>query len=83
MQQAVPGIVGILLFLLLWRAWRNSWATSRPGQGVGQRGEAVQRSVLPEGPNDQGIGWNILRRSSALALALGLLPAGGIPPLGS
>ena len=46
----VPGIVGILLFLLLWRGVAQLVGNfPGPAKGVGQRGEAVQRSVLPEG----------------------------------
>ena len=60
-QSIVPGLVGILIFLLLWQGLTHV-ATQIPGPAK-VWDSAVKLFSDPfyrKGPNDQGIGWNIL-----------------------
>jgi nitrate/nitrite transport system permease protein len=79
-QRVVPGIVGILLFLLLWQGVAQ-WVGNFPGP-VKVWDSAVKLFSDPfyrKGPNDQGIGWNILASLQRVALGFGLAALVGIP----
>ena len=79
-QSVVPGLVGILIFLLLWQGLTYV-ATQIPGPAK-VWDSAVKLFSDPfyrKGPNDQGIDWNIL--ASLQRVGLGFDPAAlvGIP----
>ena len=64
---------------LLWRALPSGWQFPWSRESLGQCGEAVQRPVLPKGPNDQGIGWNIISSLKRVGIGFGLAALVGIP----
>jgi nitrate/nitrite transport system permease protein len=76
---AVPPLLGFLLFLLAWA--QVAKMSGIPGPLV-TWDSAVQLFSDPfyvRGPNDQGIGWNILRSLSRVAMGFGLAALIGIP----
>jgi nitrate/nitrite transport system permease protein len=79
-QRVVPGVVGIILFLLLWQGVSQIVANF-PGP-VKVWDSAVKLYSDPfyrKGPNDQGIGWNIIASLQRVALGFGLAALVGIP----
>ncbi len=79
-QSVVPGLVGIILFLLLWQGV-SQIVTNFPGP-LKVWESAVKLFSDPfyrKGPNDQGIGWNILASLQRVALGFGLAAMVGIP----
>jgi nitrate/nitrite transport system permease protein len=79
-KAAVPPLLGILLFVAVWALIANT-NTSIPGP-VETWGAAVELFSDPfydNGPNDQGIGWNILNSLYRVGIGFGLAAAIGIP----
>ena len=79
-QSIVPGLVGILIFLLLWQGLTHV-ATQIPGPAK-VWDSAVKLFSDPfyrKGPNDQGIGWNILASLQRVGMGFGLAALVGIP----
>ena len=79
-QRVVPGLVGIILFVLLWQGV-SQFVTHFPGP-VKVWDSAVKLFNDPfyrKGPNDQGIGWNILASLQRVGLGFGLAALVGIP----
>ncbi len=79
-QSVVPGLVGIILFLLFWQGV-SQIVTNFPGP-VKVWDSAVKLFSDPfyrKGPNDQGIGWNILASLQRVGLGFGLAALVGIP----
>ena len=75
-QSVVPGLVGILIFLLLWQGLTHV-ATQIPGPAK-VWDSAVKLFSDPfyrKGSNDQGIGWNILASLQRVGLGFGLAAA--------
>jgi nitrate/nitrite transport system permease protein len=76
----LPPLLGIGLLLLVWQiiASKNSGIPSPATTGA----EALRLFADPfyrNGPNDQGIGWNILASLKRVALGFGLAAIVGIP----
>ena len=79
-KQAIPPILGMLLFAALWAVIANS-NKSIPGP-VETWTSAVQLFSDPfydKGPNDKGIGWNILNSLYRVGLGFGAAAIVGIP----
>lgn len=79
-QRVVPGLVGILLFLLLWQGVAQI-VGNFPGP-VKVWDSALKLFSDPfyrKGPNDQGIGWNIIASLQRVGLGFGLAALVGIP----
>jgi nitrate/nitrite transport system permease protein len=75
----LPPILGFLLFLLMWAQVAKS--SGLPGPFV-TWDAAVKLFADPfyvRGPNDQGIGWNILQSLSRVGMGFGLAALIGIP----
>jgi nitrate/nitrite transport system permease protein len=78
--KVLPPILGLALLVLVWQviAVKNS---SFPSPAVTAQ-EALRLFADPfysKGPNDQGIGWNILASLKRVAVGFGLAAAVGIP----
>ena len=76
----VPPVLGVGMLILLWQILSAS-NTSFPSPLVTWL-EAVRMFSDPfysNGPNDQGIGWNILASLKRVAMGFGLAAAVGIP----
>lgn len=79
-QHGFPALCGVALLILCWQiiahgnsAFPSPWATAQ---------EAARLFAQPfyqNGPNDQGIGWNILASLKRVALGFGLAALIGIP----
>jgi nitrate/nitrite transport system permease protein len=80
LRLAIPPVLGLALFIGLWALIARHNA-SLPGP-VKTWGSAVQLFSDPfyrNGPNDQGIGWNILESLKRVAIGFGMAAAIGIP----
>ena len=79
-MRVLPPVLGLALMLGIW-----AMATQKPGPfptPAATFEAAVQLFADPfysKGPNDQGIGWNILFSLQRVALGFGLAAAVGIP----
>ncbi len=79
-KQLFPPLIGIVLFLLIWSLLTQSNA-ALPGP-VKTWHSAVALFSDPfyrHGPNDQGIGWNILNSLGRVGMGFGLAALVGIP----
>jgi nitrate/nitrite transport system permease protein len=80
LRTALPPLLGMLLFVAVWALIANT-NKSIPGP-VETWGSAVQLFSDPfydKGPNDKGIGWNILNSLYRVGLGFGAAAAIGIP----
>lgn len=77
----VPPLLGILLFLLLWVALAQGSGGSLPGPAStwASARELFADPFYRNGPNDQGIGWNILMSLGRVGIGFGLAALVGIP----
>src|SRR5260221_11801154 len=72
--------LGIAVFIVLW-AFIAKFGRIPDPLSVGK--EAVKIFSDPfyrNGPNDQGIGWNVLMSRGRVGIGFGLAAAGGLPP---
>jgi nitrate/nitrite transport system permease protein len=80
LRAMVPLVCGLALLLLLWQVLSvNNSAFPTP---LATWDEALKLFADPfyrKGPNDQGIGWNILASLKRVAMGFGLAAAVGIP----
>ena len=77
---AFPPLLGLMLFVFAW-AVLSHFRTELPGP-VSTWHSAVELFADPfynNGPNDQGIGWNILQSLGRVGLGFGLAALVGIP----
>ena len=80
LQTILPPLIGFALFLGIW-ALMSQQSPNLPGP-VKTWQSAVQLFSDPfyrKGPNDQGIGWNILASLQRVGLGFGMAAAIGIP----
>jgi nitrate/nitrite transport system permease protein len=78
--KVVPPIVGIALLIAIWAALtRNSTSFPTPGATFAEAVKVFSDPFYRNGPNDQGIGWNILFSLYRVAIGFGLAAAVGIP----
>ena len=80
LQRLIPGICGMILLLGVWQI-AALYSTGFPGP-VSTWQAAVTLFADPfynAGPNDQGIGWNVLASLQRVAIGFGLAALVGIP----
>ncbi len=80
MRAAIPPLLGLVLFVGLW-ALVSQASPQLPGPGK-TWASAVQLFSDPfyrKGPNDQGIGWNILASLQRVGIGFGMAALVGIP----
>ncbi|MHB1352527.1 MAG: nitrate ABC transporter permease [Thiobacillus sp.] len=79
-RNAIPPLLGIALFLALWALVANS-GKSIPGPAETWDAAVVLFSdpFYDNGPNDQGIGWNILNSLYRVGIGFGAAALVGIP----
>ncbi len=78
--RTVAPLLGIMFFILVWTVLSH-FRTDLPGPLVTWQA-AVELFAHPfyvNGPNDQGIGWNILRSLGRVGLGFGMAALVGIP----
>ncbi|MBI4995648.1 MAG: nitrate ABC transporter permease [Rhodocyclales bacterium] len=79
-RQALPPLIGLVVLIGVWHL-----ATLRGGSipGPGPTWDAAAKlfadPFYSNGPNDQGIGWNILSSLKRVAIGFGIAAAVGIP----
>ncbi len=79
-RNAVPPLLGMLLFVALWALVANSGGQiPGPGETWDAAVELFSDPFYDNGPNDQGIGWNILNSLGRVGIGFGFAAAVGIP----
>ena len=77
----LPPLFGLGLLVLVWSLLSHSSGSGIPGpQETWQQAvELFSDPFYRNGPNDQGVGWNLLASLERVALGFGLAAAAGIP----
>lgn len=80
-QQLLPPALGIGLFLVIWSltAVSSDGRLPGPAQTWVSALELFSDPFYDNGPNDKGIGWNILRSLQRVGIGFGLAAAVGVP----
>jgi nitrate/nitrite transport system permease protein len=80
-MRVLPPVLGIGLLLVLWElvSVRSSSGFPAPLETFKQAVDVFSDPFYRKGPNDQGIGWNILSSLQRVALGFGLAAVVGIP----
>jgi len=78
--KVVPPLVGMALLIAIWGTLtRDSTSFPTPGATFTEAVKVFSDPFYRNGPNDQGIGWNILFSLYRVAIGFGLAAAVGIP----
>ena len=79
-RNAIPPLLGMLLFVALWALVANSGGQiPGPGETWDAALKLFSDPFYRNGPNDQGIGWNILTSLGRVGIGFGLAALVGIP----
>jgi nitrate/nitrite transport system permease protein len=80
LQWALPPLIGLLMLLAVW-SLISAQSTGLPGpiKTFHSAVELFSHPFYVNGPNDQGIGWNILNSLKRVGLGFGLAALVGIP----
>ena len=79
--RVLPPVLGIALLILVWAlvAMKSSTGFPSPLATWQQALQVFSDPFYSKGPNDQGVGWNVLSSLRRVALGFGLAAAVGIP----
>ena len=79
--RVLPPVLGLLLLALLWEAVSVSTGSSIPSpkDTFLQAVTVFRDPFYSNGPNDQGVGWNVLSSLKRVAMGFGLAALVGIP----
>ena len=76
----LPPIIGLALFIGVWAlVSTTSPQLPSPAKTLASAIDVFSKPFYRKGPNDQGIGWNVLMSLSRVGLGFGLAAAIGIP----
>jgi nitrate/nitrite transport system permease protein len=80
-QRVLPPLLGLLLLVLVWEAVSLGTAASIPSpkDTFWQAVQIFNDPFYSKGPNDQGVGWNVLSSLKRVAMGFGLAALVGIP----
>jgi nitrate/nitrite transport system permease protein len=85
-RAALPPVIGIALFVLLWQIVSSSGGDAQGNGGLPGPAKTWESAKLlfadpfyDNGPNDKGIGWNILHSLYRVGAGFGLAALVGIP----
>ncbi|VTU23470.1 Bicarbonate transport system permease protein CmpB [Variovorax sp. SRS16] len=80
-QRVLPPLLGFALLVLVWElvAMKSSNGFPSPLQTWKEALVVFSDPFYSNGPNDQGVGWNVLSSLRRVALGFGLAAAVGIP----
>ena len=80
-QAAVPPLLGLALLVLAWAGVSMATSGSIPGPAAtfDQAVKLFSDPFYSNGPNDQGVGWNVLASLERVAIGFGLAALVGIP----
>lgn len=80
LRAAIPPVLGLTIFLALWAALsQHSPNLPSPAKTWTSAVEVFSDPFYQAGPNDQGIGWNILNSLERVGIGFGLAALVGIP----
>jgi nitrate/nitrite transport system permease protein len=79
--RVLPPVVGLGLLVAVWEAVaiRSAGSFPAPRETLMQAIEVFSNPFYRNGPNDQGVGWNVLTSLQRVALGFGLAALVGIP----
>ena len=77
----LPPVLGLALLVLIWEMVSLATAGSipTPGKTFQQAVTLFSHPFYSKGPNDQGVGWNVLSSLKRVAIGFGLAAVVGIP----
>jgi nitrate/nitrite transport system permease protein len=77
----LPPLLGLACLVLIWQliASTSESGIPKPAETWAQAVQVFSDPFYSEGPNDQGIGWNVLASLKRVAIGFGLAAAVGIP----
>jgi nitrate/nitrite transport system permease protein len=75
----VPPVIGIVCFTFLWALVSASSDLPGPAKTFGTAIEVFSDPFYVKGPNDQGIGWNVLNSLTRVGMGFGMAALVGIP----
>jgi nitrate/nitrite transport system permease protein len=77
----LPPLMGLALLVLVWQAIASTSDSGipKPAETWAQALQVFSDPFYSNGPNDQGIGWNILSSLKRVAIGFGLAALVGIP----
>jgi nitrate/nitrite transport system permease protein len=79
-QAVIPRLLGIVALLVLWNfAALHSAYLPGPAKTFTSAVEVFENPFYQKGPNDQGVGWNLLASLARVAKGFGLAALVGIP----
>ena len=78
-EHALPPLVGIGLVVLVWALLSADGRLPGPGKTFMSAVELFRHPFYRNGPNDQGIGWNILSSLARVGVGFGAAALVGIP----
>ena len=79
-RTALPPLIGLALLIGIWYlATLKGGSIPGPGQTWAEAVKLFSDPFYRNGPNDQGIGWNVLSSLSRVGIGFGLAAAVGIP----
>ena len=74
-----PPVIGLALFVLLWAMVSQNSALPGPVPTFEAAVKLFAHPFYDNGPNDQGIGWNVLSSMSRVGMGFGLAVLIGVP----
>jgi nitrate/nitrite transport system permease protein len=79
--KVLPPLLGLGLLLLVWEAvsFKSTNNFPSPLETLGQAITVFSDPFYSKGPNDQGVGWNLLSSLKRVAMGFGMAAAVGIP----
>jgi len=79
LRVGVPPLLGLVLFGLVWALVAEHTGLPGPLKTWESALQVFAHPFYVNGPNDQGIGWNVLRSLSRVAIGFGMAALVGIP----
>ncbi|MBI5611961.1 MAG: nitrate ABC transporter permease [Gammaproteobacteria bacterium] len=79
LRYVVPPALGLVLFVLLWAQISTLSGLPGPVKTWDSAQQVFGNPFYQNGPNDQGIGWNVLHSLARVAIGFGLAALIGIP----
>ena len=77
----LPPVLGLAVLVLVWQAIASSSSSGipKPAETWAQAVRVFSDPFYSNGPNDQGVGWNVLASLQRVAIGFGMVALAGIP----